>query len=315
MAQGAGLAPRRGRAGRRGADRARPGRAAPRLSAAPGAGPACRRRGRHLRDRRCGPLRGRHRHGQEPRVPAAGGLRQRRRRPSHRRQHQDQGPAAPARRARAASRGRRATAGLALGAADGPRELRLPAATGRSRGGRVRVAARCRPLSRARLPRGAGAPRRGRPLGTAVPCLPRAAGAGRSGSRAALLTGHVPRPALPLARRLSLASGPRSRRGGAPRVRQPRPVAHRPRDAAAVRRRGDRRGAPAVRRSHRGVQPGDRRSCCGVTARGPAGPPAPARAAAAPAGGRAARRARQRPVRSRPRPTRASGPRNCCPTS
>ena len=55
-------------------------------------------------------------------------------------EHQDQGAAAAAGPHRAAARRREPAAGLALGAADGPRELPLPAAPRRGRGGRGRDA-------------------------------------------------------------------------------------------------------------------------------------------------------------------------------
>ena len=93
-------------------------------------------RRRRLRGRRHRVVRGRHRHGQEPRVPAAGGLRRRGRRPPRPGQHQDQGPPAAAGAHGAAARGGGAAPGLALGAADGPGELPLPAAPRRGGGRR-----------------------------------------------------------------------------------------------------------------------------------------------------------------------------------
>ncbi len=161
----------------------------------------------HLRPRRHRRLRGRDRHGQEPRLPAAGGVRRRRRRPPHRREHQDQGAAAAAGAHGAAARRRRAAAGMALGAPHGARELPLPATPRRGGRGGGRDAARPRPHAGARLPRGARAARRRGPLGATVPGDPGAPRTRRPGARAALLARHLPRPLLPRAPRLPLAPG------------------------------------------------------------------------------------------------------------
>ena len=86
-----------------------PRRAPAGLSETAGAGAARRGRRGRVRGRRRRLVRGRHGHGQEPRLPAAGRVPQRRGRPSRHREHQDEGAAAAARRARAPA-GRRGPA-------------------------------------------------------------------------------------------------------------------------------------------------------------------------------------------------------------
>ncbi len=120
-------------------------------------------------------------------------------------------------------------AGLALGAADGPRELRLPAAAGRGRHRRGGRAARQGQGAGAGLPGRQSATRRGRPLRPPLPRLARARRPGRRGPRPALLAGHLHGTSLPGAPRLSLARGAHQRRGVPPGLRQPRPAAHRAR--------------------------------------------------------------------------------------
>ncbi len=221
-------------------------------AARPGGLRGGRRRG--LPERRHRRLRGGHRHGQEPRLSVAGGVRRRRRRPPRRREHQDQGAAAPAGEDRAPARRRRAASGLAVGAAHGARELPVPQAHRRGGGRRIGDAPRPRPHAGAGLSRGASAARGCRPLRPALPGDAGAAGARRPGARVALVPGDVPRALLPRTQGLPLAAGAQPGRGRPPGLRQPRPAAHRTRDAPRLRGRRDRRGAPPVPRGHGGLQ-------------------------------------------------------------
>ena len=209
----------------------RPCRPPPRLP--PPRRPGGLRRGRrpHLQARRHRRVRGGHRHGQEPRLPAAGGVRRSRRRPPASSSAPRPRRCSGSWRARAAARRRRAAAGLALGAPHGPRELPLPAAHRRGRGRRGRDAARPGPHPGARLPRGPRAARRRRPLRPALPGHPGPAGARRPRARAALVPRDVPRPLLPRAARLPLAAGaqpaPRPRTSSASTTRCCSPAATR----------------------------------------------------------------------------------------
>ena len=238
------------RAGRRRRPRGPPRR----LPHAPGAGRPRRTRRDPARRRRGRPLRGRHGHGQEPRLPAAGGVPQR---------------ARPARRVAVSTKTKvlqrqLASHDLPLVAAALPGGWRWSLLMGRENyvcrrrlDEAVADAAAGLPdrerLLGSRLDPRPRPPRRGRPVGAAVPRLDRAPRARAARARAALDRGCLPRPSLRALGELPLAPGPAASRARAPRLREPRAAADRPQRPARVRRRRDRRGAPAAGRGDVGV--------------------------------------------------------------